>query len=954
MANAVSLYPNADGDSLQWSNGGATLPGVFQRVRSRDYSWRTTSILNNNDLFQIDDMPASAGAIVQVDISFYARRETASNANVALYYKLGANAVATADQVVNTYDWVLYTVTAIPRPGGGTWIVADLNVTQIGYYMNTAGAQASVDQVYLTVTYLLAPSPATGYIPREAPSQKLNQYRRPLEKIKSAVPLPFLDRELLDGLGWSHRKGPAVASIGPGWKVGKTYRRPSRISSIGLDFNGLTPGSGVSPVVLEALDRKLIDCTLWDVMVTTRSSAAEAQGVPRMLSGAMRRIVRPSGDYVEDPSDGTIRQILTDGESIADGGTVIESLDTDIVLRDAFQSGLTGWTTVVGTITTDTSLIWWDLALSATGSIKLVSGAVNRAEMTHVTTSAIVFAGAPSRFGRVSISYLNDNVAGSRCVWQLQRSSDNKWFRDSDGTWQVAATDNFMASSQARTRGISANYFVPVSSIETFTIHVFAELNATMHVFDVQIGGRRWVTNRFRNDGSQNLRARAALFAENFAVIRQDLVPSAHGTLGIEFIPDWTTAEMNGSGVVPYLVYAVDLPNYLDANIIGRLELYYDAPNSNFVFRMYYNGTSYAATSQTITLARGTVYRIVPRWTGADGELGLAPRTLSCFAAVSGSTLTKGTDAVRTGDQVPVPYGWLMYGHTEASMDPANLTGIKLHLRADAGVYKDAGVTLAVDGDTVQQWNDQSGLGNNFTQATAGNRPTFKTAIVNGLPVVRFAAAATSFLSSAGNLSTMLGANGVGHIFIVYRVSGPLVNGAPLILDTLTKAGIVCVTVAAGGTVDGQYAFNVVAGVGANQQQAAQPGSWWVGEWIHRGATSLLSSLLGANSAGVASGTTDASGPARIGQRPDTGVVYFTGDIAEVMIFNAELTVSNFAGSLNHIQEYFQRKYGQPFSSNPLPVSRGGAASSTACNGRIRRLRITQHVLADDELTRLF
>lgn len=952
MANLVTLYPNADGDALQWSNGGATLPGVFQRVRSRDTSWRTTSTLNKNDLFQIDDMPAVAGAIVQVDISFYARRETASNANVALWYKLGANTVATADQVVNTYDWVLYTVTAISRPGGGTWTVADLNALQIGYYMNTAAVQVSVDQVYLTVSYLLAPSPATGYIPREAPSQKLNEYRRPREKFKSAVPLSFLDRELLDGLAWSHRRGPAVASIGPGWKRGKTSRRPSRISSIALDFNAFTPKSGASPVVLEALDRKYIDATLWDVMVTTRSSAAEAQGVPRMLSGAMRRVVRPSGDYVEDPSDQTIRQILTDGESIADGGTVMESIDADLVLRDSFQSGLTGWTTVVGTITTDTSLTWWDLALSATGSIKLVAGAVNRAEMTHVTTSANTWAGAPSRFGRVSISYFNDNVAGSRLVWQLQRSSDSKWFRDSDGTWQVAATDNFMASSTVRVRGISANYFVPVGA-ETFTIHVFAELNATMHVFDVQIGTRRWVTNRFRNDGSQNNRARAALFAENFAVIRQDLAPSARGTLGIEFIPDWTTAEMNGSGVVPYLVYAVDLPNYLDANIIGRLELYYDAPNSNFVFRMYYNGTSYAATSQTITLARGTVYRIVARWTGADGELGLAARTLSCFAAVSGSTLIKGTDVVRGGDQAPVSYGWLMYGHTEQTMDPTSFSP-SLWLRADAGVYKDAGVTLAIDGDTVQQWNDQSGNVRNFTQAVAGNRPTFKTAIVNGLPVVRFAAAATSFLSSAGNLSTMLGVNGVGHIFIVYRVSGPLVNGAPLILDTSIKAGLVCCTVAAGNAVDGQFAFNVVVGVAATQQQAAQPGSWWVGEWIHRGATSLLSSLLGANSAGVASGTTDATGPARIGQRPDGGVTYFTGDIAEVMIFNAELTVSNFAGSLNHIQEYFQRKYAQPFSSNPLPVSRGGGASSTACNGRIRRLRITQHVLADDELTRLF
>ncbi|HMW26649.1 MAG TPA: hypothetical protein PKC51_08420, partial [Ferruginibacter sp.] len=32
-----------------------------------------------------------------------------------------------------------------------------------------------------------------------------------------------------------------------------------------------------------------------------------------------------------------------------------------------------------------------------------------------------------------------------------------------------------------------------------------------------------------------------------------------------------------------------------------------------------------------------------------------------------------------------------------------------LWLKADAGAYSDAGITPAVNGQTVQQWNDQSG-----------------------------------------------------------------------------------------------------------------------------------------------------------------------------------------------------------------------------------------------------
>lgn len=42
-------------------------------------------------------------------------------------------------------------------------------------------------------------------------------------------------------------------------------------------------------------------------------------------------------------------------------------------------------------------------------------------------------------------------------------------------------------------------------------------------------------------------------------------------------------------------------------------------------------------------------------------------------------------------------------------------------------MYSDAGVTPAVAGGSVQQWNDQSGSGNNVSQATASNRPKYNT-----------------------------------------------------------------------------------------------------------------------------------------------------------------------------------------------------------------------------------
>lgn len=59
------------------------------------------------------------------------------------------------------------------------------------------------------------------------------------------------------------------------------------------------------------------------------------------------------------------------------------------------------------------------------------------------------------------------------------------------------------------------------------------------------------------------------------------------------------------------------------------------------------------------------------------------------------------------------------------------------------------GSAASVDGDPVGEWVDQSGnTGRNVVNATAGNRGTLKTNIINGLSVVRFDGI-SQFLASA-------------------------------------------------------------------------------------------------------------------------------------------------------------------------------------------------------------
>jgi hypothetical protein len=91
------------------------------------------------------------------------------------------------------------------------------------------------------------------------------------------------------------------------------------------------------------------------------------------------------------------------------------------------------------------------------------------------------------------------------------------------------------------------------------------------------------------------------------------------------------------------------------------------------------------------------------------------------------------------------------------------LTNMQLWFKADKDVYSNAGgTTPCADGDTVYVWKDQSGNAFNASQSTAAARPTFKTNILNGKPVIRFdgaddVLAITSSLAGTGdNLSFFL------------------------------------------------------------------------------------------------------------------------------------------------------------------------------------------------------
>lgn len=83
-------------------------------------------------------------------------------------------------------------------------------------------------------------------------------------------------------------------------------------------------------------------------------------------------------------------------------------------------------------------------------------------------------------------------------------------------------------------------------------------------------------------------------------------------------------------------------------------------------------------------------------------------------------------------------------------------------LKADAGVYIDNGLTLAANGNSVQQWNDQSGVANNATQTTVSYKPVYATNMVNGFPAIRFFG--NSFVTGSAYPGI---ANNVGYTYLI-------------------------------------------------------------------------------------------------------------------------------------------------------------------------------------------
>jgi hypothetical protein len=96
-----------------------------------------------------------------------------------------------------------------------------------------------------------------------------------------------------------------------------------------------------------------------------------------------------------------------------------------------------------------------------------------------------------------------------------------------------------------------------------------------------------------------------------------------------------------------------------------------------------------------------------------------------------------------------------------AQQSPGGVKGsIRLWLKGGAGTSSTA------DGAALSSWNDQGGMGNNMSQATAASKPYYVASFLNGNPAVRFQGG-RYFSDATGIMGTSSTAG--ANVFIVHK-----------------------------------------------------------------------------------------------------------------------------------------------------------------------------------------
>lgn len=222
---------------------------------------------------------------------------------------------------------------------------------------------------------------------------------------------------------------------------------------------------------------------------------------------------------------------------------------------------------------------------------------------------------------------------------------------------------------------------------------------------------------------------------------------------------------------------------------------------------------------------------------------------------------------------------------------PPMISGMVLWLRADQGI------TLGT-GSQVATWADQSGHGNNVTQATATARPTLSASGgPMGQPCLNFASASLQMLDRA---SAVVSAS-PWSAFVVQETSTPASEGFSFYVGGLSSSN------GLGFGLNGSDRVIWYSGASILVDGVCPTSTWELWSAVNTGTTTTFS--VNGSSQSVTNPTVQPIAPSAatgIGGSTDTAADTWNGSIAEVILYNRALTAPEVA----LLNSYFSTRYG--------------------------------------------
>ncbi|MEZ4706747.1 MAG: choice-of-anchor D domain-containing protein [Caldilineaceae bacterium] len=282
------------------------------------------------------------------------------------------------------------------------------------------------------------------------------------------------------------------------------------------------------------------------------------------------------------------------------------------------------------------------------------------------------------------------------------------------------------------------------------------------------------------------------------------------------------------------------------------------------------------------------------------------------YSAIIDNIQVWGQAAV-AGTEINVCSNTVILPRPPLAVSPGGVDNGLMHwVRADMDVYSDSGTTAAVDGDSVAQWNDQSGSFLDLSQATTGQRPTYRdgTARSNFNPTLDFT---DDFLFNTGRVVqttddlTMIAVGDTdvtGGVRTIYA-SGDNYNDPTMDLDGTW----ISPWFDGGGTVD---VFNTET-LSTNQAMI------WGMRGINGHANGMHFNYSGEDVPLNMTVTNQPNFGNKIGVGSDAGGEDWDGLIPEAMTYNRNLTT----GEMERVYSYLALKYGITMRTSTVANSTG-------------------------------